>query len=93
MSTHAHIETEGDFGLGCARLVIEPGAAPDELLFEALCLVRSALGVFEGIADGGNGSDAHHGGLYLLRQASIALTAAQLSPDQAAACLVAGVSP
>lgn len=80
----------GGFGLDGPRLVIEPGTAPDELLWDALCLVRSALGVFDSIlADGGIDDDdlpeSYFAGLYVLRQACIVLSAAQLTPAQGVA--------
>ena len=83
----------GDFGLGGARLVVEPGTPPDELLWDALCLVHSALGVFDSILAGGDDDhdlpESYFAGLYVLRQACIVLSAAQLTPAQGAAAATA----
>lgn len=87
----------GGFGLAGPRLVIEPGTSPDELLRDALCLVHSALGVFDAIlADGGidhhDLPESYFAGLYVLRQACIVLNAAQLTPAQGAAAAATGAS-
>lgn len=85
----------GGFGLDGPRLVIEPGTSPDELLWDALCLVHSALGVFDSILAGGGIDDhdlpeSYFAGLYVLRQACIVLNAAQLTPAQGAAAAASG---
>lgn len=79
------VPAESDFGLSSARLCIETGARLDHVLFDALCLLDCALATFEVLEEAGDVHAAHHAGLYLLRQARIALAAGQISPAQAAA--------
>lgn len=69
-----------------ARLALDPGASPDRLASDLLCLLDSGVEVFEAIAFEGDADrplhPLHWSGLYLLRQARIVARALQAAVEQ-----------